>query len=323
MLIEKISPYWQTLIERLEGALTMHLSSHQSSLDALKRQIKFSSQEHTLHSEETCDPLGASCYTIERCLENRLIHQYKNRCLFLATGSCFGHCRYCFRKESDAMQLSFAPNVVIEDLCSYIKENKQLKEVLITGGDPLTTSDSNLANLLHSIREVNSTILIRIATRAPIFAPKRITPNLLSILKNMKPLWVIPHINHPVEVSREFASEARDALHWLIDSGITMQSQTVLLRGINDDVETLSTLFNDLVTIGIKPGYLFQGDMAVGTSHFRLGLDDAIALFKKLQCELSGLSEPTFAVDLPNGGGKVNMLNLTSKQYEMLKQLYI
>ncbi len=326
MLNEKISPYWQTLIERLEGAISLdQKSSHSinSNLKALRGQIIFSEKEAIILKVENVDPLGAKKHLVgENICNGRLVHQYKNRCLFLVTGSCFAHCRYCFRKESDAMRLPFASNEEIDRLCEYIAQNNDIKEVLLTGGDPLSTSDAKIYTLLSKIRSAKSDVIIRLATRAPIFAPERISDEFIRIAKEMKPLWIIPHINHPVEVCNVFAPEARSALERLINSGIPMQSQTVLLRGINDEVKTLSKLFNDLVAIGIKPGYLFQGDLAPGTSHFRLGLDDAIDLYTQLRHELSGLSVPTFAVDLPDGGGKVNLLSLTKEQYALLKELY-
>ncbi len=326
MLTEKISPYWKTLIERLEGALSLPNStskSIESSLNAIRAQIVFSEHENVVLESETSDPLGAECHTISNGLsQNRLVHQYKNRCLFLATGSCFAHCRYCFRRASNALQLPFASGIEIKTLCDYVSKNNDIKEVLITGGDPLSTSDAKLEELLKSLRDTKSDVVIRLATRAPIFAPSRITDEFVSMLQNYKPLWVIPHINHPVEISKDFAIEAHRVLEKCINAGIPMQSQTVLLRGINDSVEDLSMLFNELIILGIKPGYLFQGDMAPGTSHFRLPIDEAIDLYKNLCVELSGLSTPVFAVDLPHGGGKVNMLQLTKRQYLELKNLY-
>ncbi len=326
MFNEKISPYWKSLIERLEGALTLSDNASPTVyeyLNALKIQIEFSQHENSVLRSETQDPLGAACHVVQRnSIKNRLVHQYKNRCLFLATGSCFAHCRYCFRKESEAMQLPFVNEEEITELCNYISMHNEIKEVLITGGDPVTASDKKLANLLEKIRKTKDSVIIRVATRAPIFAPERITSNVLSIFKAMKPLWVIPHINHVVEISKNYAPEARSAIENIINTGIPMQSQTVLLKGVNSDVKTLAELFNELAILGIKPGYLFQGDLAMGTSHFRLKIDNSISLFKALKHELSGISLPNFAVDLPQGQGKVDMMNLTEDQYHFLKALY-
>ncbi len=313
MLNEKISSYWETLLKRLEGAF----------LESIQKQILIHPEESIVLESETSDPLGAKSYIVEKNqLHERLVHQYKNRCLFLATGSCFAHCRYCFRRESDALQLPFASIEEIGSLCDYVSKNENIQEVLVTGGDPLTASDEKLEYLLTSLRNIKNDVVIRLATRAPIFAPSRITDEFVTMLQKYKPLWVIPHINHIAEIHKNYASEARNALEKLINAGIPMQSQTVLLRGVNDSVDVLKDLFNELIILGIKPGYLFQGDMAPGTSHFRLPIDDAIELYKELCTELSGLSTPVFAVDLPNGGGKVNMMNLTYEQYTTLKELY-
>ena len=315
MLAEKISPQWQKIIDRLKKQGT------EKELTAIQRQIQFNCAEHNFLECETPDPLGANYHSVAENTE-RLVHQYKNRCLFILTGKCFAHCRYCFRRESDALQLQFASEVEIDVLCNYIAEHSEIQEVLLTGGDPLTASNAKLEDVLQKLRKTNPNLIIRLATRAPIFAPERITNEFIAMVKNYAPVWVIPHINHYAEISKEFSPESRQALINLRDAGIPMQSQSVLLKNVNDSVEPLAKLFNDLVVLGIKPGYLFQGDLAPGTSHFRLGINAAIELYNQLKPELSGLSLPTFAVDLPNGGGKVNLANITEKQYKTLQLLY-
>ena len=157
------------------------------------------------------------------------------------------------------------------------------------------------------MRKARPNILIRLGTRAPVFAPERFTPELIALLKRFKPLWVIPHINHPAEISERWSPESYKCLYNIVDSGVPAQSQTVLLRGINDSVPVLAELFEKLVKIGVKPGYLFQGDLAKGTGHFRVPLDEGVKLYNALKKELSGLSLPVYAVDLPGGGGKVNI----------------
>ena len=142
--------------------------------------------------------------------------------------------------------------------------------------------------------------------------PERINDKLINLLKKLKPVWVIPHINHPAEISVEYSPETVKALKMFIDAGIPVQSQTVLLKGVNDSVVTLEKLFHELTCIGVKPGYLFQGDLVPGTSHFRVPVKEGVKLYEQLRCELSGLSTPVFAVDLPDGGGKVNLLQLDS-----------
>jgi len=201
-------------------------------------------------------------------------------------------------------------------VCSYLTSHKEIEEILISGGDPLTVSDEVLESLFIRLREARPGILLRLCTRALFFAPERLTPSLISLLQKSKPLWVIPHINHPAEISAASAPESRSAIDTLINAGIPVQSQTVLLSGVNDDVKTLHTLFHDLVCLGVKPGYLFQTDLAQGTSHFRVPLEKAVKLYEELRKDLSGLSTPVFAVDLPGGGGKFNLLQLNNDFYD-------
>ena len=153
---------------------------------------------------------------------------------------------------------------------------------------------------MDGLRTIKEDLLIRLCTRAPIFAPELFTEELLNLLKKTKPLWLIPHINHPAELG----AEQTNALNACIEAGIPIQSQTVLLKGVNDNEKTLIKLFHKLTCMGIKPGYLFQLDPAAGTSHFRVPLKEALELWERVEPKLSGLSRPQFAADLPGGGGK-------------------
>lgn len=348
-MTEQISPHWRTVTERIELASKLAVKHAVSpvlesacgqtqerfffdspqfsplgqALYALQRQVTFSDKENAVLPYESDDPLGSVFYTACRECDknaedknaqhkNRIIHQYKNRCLFITTGHCFARCRYCFRRRSSALDYPFASAAEIDELCTYIKTHSEVREVLLSGGDPLTGFDTQLKALLHALRSSRSDLLIRVCTRAPVFAPERFTPALISLLKAHKPLWLIPHINHAAEFSVRFAPEAYGALSALAENGIPMQSQTVLLRGINDSVDVLADLFDKLTLLGIKPGYLFQGDLAPGTSHFRVPIDEGLQLYEKLRTELSGLSLPVYAVDIPGGGGKFNLLRLES-----------
>ena len=263
---------------------------------ALRCQVFFDEKEMNVSQDENADPLGEANHEVSPIL----IHQYKNRVLLLATGKCFAHCRYCFRKSYTARPKGFITSTELENVISYLKENSCVKEILISGGDPLTASFEELKYLLITLRRAFPSLIFRLCTRSPIFAPSIFSDELLSLLADVKPLWLIPHINH----SCELGTSQRLCLENILKRGIPMQSQTVLLKGINDDVQTLSLLFNNLTMLGIKPGYLFQLDMAFGTSHFRVPLKEALILWENVKNELSGLSTPTFAVDLPSGGGK-------------------
>lgn len=303
-LPNQISKHYQTVLNRL-GAKAASNAEAASFFAALNRQCTFSSAENTTAPCELDDPLGAANYMAAP----RLVHQYKNRCLLLTTSTCFSYCRFCFRRSFAGQGENFISAEELAEVCKYLSEHEELQEILLSGGDPLTASDRALSELFESLRAARPGILIRLCTRAPVFAPERFTPQLLELLKKSKPVWVIPHINHPAEISEQWSPETRECLESIVGSGIPVQSQTVLLRGINDNVEVLARLFNDLVHIGVKPGYLFQGDLAKGTAHFRVPLDKGVKLVKALKKEVSGLSMPVYAVDLPGGGGKVNILN--------------
>lgn len=286
-LRELISPDFSKLIEEVASI---------EEKEALKRQVFFDKQEMEASKGENADPLGEANHTIT----SRLVHQYKNRVLLLTTSICFSHCRYCFRKSYTARPNGFINSAELNSIISYLKENPQIKEILISGGDPLTASFEELEYLLITLRKAFPSLIFRICTRGPIFAPSVFSNELLSLLESVKPLWLIPHINH----SAELGSSQKVCLESILRKGIPIQSQTVLLKEINDDVQTLVDLFNNLTILGIKPGYLFQLDMAFGTSHFRVPLKEALILWEKVKNELSGLSTPTFAVDMPLGGGK-------------------
>ncbi len=313
-MTEQISHHWRSVTERLTAAQGVWA---QHALSALTKQVAPSPDEQTVLPYENADPLGASLYMPAASggkkagtSNERLIHQYKNRCLFLSTGKCFCRCRYCFRRESSVLNYSFASAQDIGFLCDYIAEHTEVRELLVSGGDPLTGTDRQLEALFSTVRSARKDVLIRVCTRAPVFAPERFTPHLKALLKSFKPLWIIPHINHSAEFSPQFSPESYRVLNDLIDCGIPMQSQTVLLRGVNNNIEELVSLFQGLTEIGIKPGYLFQGDLAPGTAHFRVPIDEGIKLYERLRYELSGLSLPVYAVDIPGGGGKFNLLNL-------------
>ncbi len=325
-LPELLSPHLKEIIDRAKK------NGDLESLKSLQKQFMISEKENNVLPCELEDPLGANRYQIT----GRLIHQYKNRVLLLTTGNCFANCRFCFRRCSPAKQKGPLSEKEIEDVCSYLAIHPEIQEILFSGGDCLTFSDYQLNNLIQKVRTAhaeslkavklntsnadllknNDTVfdklLIRICTRSPVFNPSRFTNDLIYLLKKNYPVWVIPHINHPAELY--YSPETVDVFSKFRNAGIPIQSQTVLLRGVNDTVETLASLFHDLTNLGVKPGYLFQGDLVPGTSHFRVSIQKGIQLYEKLRQELSGLSTPVYAVDLPGGGGKINLLQADSDQ---------
>ena len=285
-LPEQITPAFSALIAAAEPAASA----------ALRRQVLSSDDEDMVSEEERSDPLGEARY----CVTPYLVHQYRNRVLLLSTGRCISYCRYCFRREFTARSSDFISDTQIGTVESYLIAHPEVQEILVSGGDPMSGSFGQIQHLLECLRSVRSDLLIRLCTRAPIFAPELFTENIITLLRSVRPLWVIAHINHPAELG----TAQRQALTRCVDSGIPVQTQTVLLRGINDDPAVLAELFHALVCMGVKPGYLFQTDLARGTAHFRVPLEQAALIWKTLRKRLSGLSLPQFAVDLPNGGGK-------------------
>ncbi len=278
---------FQTLIDE---------ASSPASAAALSRQIVPSDEENLFQPGETADPLGEARY----CVTPRLVHQYPNRVLLLTTGACLGYCRYCFRRTFTGRGIDYISGDELSKVRDYLVATPAVQEILVSGGDPLAGTDESLLDLLSGIRRVRPDILIRLCTRANVFAPERFSDFLVSRLRELRPLWVIPHINHPAELGRPQV----ESLTKLVDSGIPIQSQTVLLRDVNDSAATLSELFHRLVCIGVKPGYLFQCDLALGVSSFRVPLEEGMAIWSALRERLSGLSLPEYAVDLPGGGGK-------------------
>lgn len=330
-----VSAYMKKVLARLEAA---EGKQAQEWHRALARQLLPSQEEELILPCELADPLGAGHHQATE----RMVHQYKNRVLVLTTSRCFAHCRYCFRKNLIAQSYADKKHCLepascgglygwpnsqeLKKMCQYLAAHPEVQEILLSGGDPMTAPLERLEEMIQAFRKARPGVLIRLCTRSTVFHPKLFTPQLVEGLRALRPLWVIPHINHPVEISEDYAPESRQALCSLVDAGIPVQSQTVLLRGVNDTVATLSQLFHQLTVLGVKPGYLFQCDMVAGTSHLRLPVEEGIRLYHQLRQELSGLSCPVYGVDLPGGGGKFNLLELDSTlnptQVERLEECY-
>ena len=227
------------------------------------------------------------------------VHRYDNRLLVVTTNRCALHCRYCFRKRNWRRPLFFFSWWM--ELEAYLKNNPQVEDLLISGGDPFLLPLEMLEKLLSLARSVETLKVIRIGTRVPVALPSRVDGELLRVLDGYTPLWICLHVNHP----RELTDEMARAVESLSMVGCSLVSQTVLLRGVNDSRETLAELFMDLLSMGVKPYYLFQCDPAPGTAHFRVSPDEGRDIMKSLWGRVSGLAYPHYAMDLPGGGGKV------------------
>jgi len=230
-----------------------------------------------------------------------LVHKYPDRVLFLVSSECAMYCRFCTRKRMVGTRKMSITDKTIEQGINYIKEHSEIREVLLSGGDPLLLSDDRLDFLLGKLRAIPSVEVIRIGTRVPSVLPMRVTKSLVTILKKYHPLYINTHFNHP----REITPESSRACSMLADGGIPVGCQTVLLRGVNDNAETIKTLMLGLLKIRVKPYYLFQADLTKGVDHFRTPTHKGVDIMKKLYGHISGLAIPTFAIDAPGGKGKI------------------
>jgi lysine 2,3-aminomutase len=233
-----------------------------------------------------------------------LIHRYRDRALVMATTMCSMYCRHCTRKRVAGTREVTISAFRIRQTHDYLVQHPEIKDVIISGGDPLTMDTPTLERLLEAIRSVPSVELIRIGTRTPVVLPMRITSELTTMLKKFQPIWINTHFNHP----QELTPEAIAACGALVDAGIPMGNQTVLLRGVNDDPELMAQLCRGLLRSRVKPYYLFQCDLVRGVEHFRTPLTKGLEIMEYLRGRVSGLAIPTFVVDTPHGGGKVPLL---------------
>lgn len=287
--------YWLELAE--EDYKSCKKNEFGVPIDPILAQALPSPMEQVLSPLEMKDPL----HEHEHGKFPRIIHQYPSRILLRTTGECPMFCRYCFRRSLLPEDRGFMNDEEQENARLYLSEHAEVREVLVSGGDPLTASNEKLEALFSRLRAGRSDVLLRLCTRAPITIPERIDDGLLELLVRFRPLHIVIHTNHPRELSLLF----REKIDLVLKAGIPVRSQTVLLRGINDTTSTLVELFSTLTRIGIDPYYLFQGDLAMGTSHFRVPLSRGLKIYDELRQLLSGLEIPRFAVDAPDGSGKL------------------
>ena len=230
-----------------------------------------------------------------------LVHRYPDRVLFLVTDRCAAYCRYCTRSRlvSNATGYDFHPE--FDRQIEYIAKTPSVRDVLLSGGDPLLFSDEKLEFLLSRLRAIPHVEFLRIGTRIPLFLPQRITPELCSMLKQYHPLFMSVHSNHP----RELTNEVRDALGRLADAGIPLGNQSVLLRGVNDDPVVMKAHLQKLLMCRVRPYYIYQCDLIAGSSHLRASVRKGLEIMQSLRGHTTGYAVPQFVIDAPGGGGKV------------------
>jgi len=230
-----------------------------------------------------------------------IVHRYPDRVLFLVTRMCSMYCRHCTRRRTVGEEDFAITDAEIDIAVDYIAKNKAIRDVLISGGDPLTLSDEKLEKIIQKLRAIDHVEIVRMGTRTPVVLPMRITPELLSMLKKYQPIWMNTHFNHPKEIT----SESAKACQAIVDAGIPLGNQSVLLRGINDNVETMRELLLKLVKIRVRPYYIYQCDLSQGLGHFRTEVEKGIETMRNLTGFISGFAVPKFVIDSPQGGGKI------------------
>ena len=254
-----------------------------------------------MDADSPADPLGED----EDSPVPAIVHRYPDRVLFLVTNQCPIYCRYCTRKRLVGKPEGVVSREELRQGIDYIRDHPEVRDVILSGGDPLMLKDDVLEEVLSGLRAIEHLEIIRIGTRVPSALPQRVTPELCRMLSRFHPLYMNLHFNHP----REITPESSEACRLLADAGIPLGCQTVLMKGVNDDAEVLGTLFKGLLKIRVKPYYLYQADLTRGANHFRTPVDKGIAIMKALQGNISGMAIPHFVIDAPGGGGKIPVLS--------------
>lgn len=265
--------------------------------DPIAKQFVPQVAELTISAVELEDPISDKAFSPVR----GIIHRYPDRCLFTPVHVCPVYCRFCFRREKVGLSAETLTKDELNSAYDYIQNNKQIWEVILSGGDPLVLKANSIKTILNKLCEIDHVEIIRIHTRVPVVAPQRINADMIRALKCDKPVYVVLHANH----HKEFTHDARRACALLIDAGIPLLSQTTLLKNLNDNIEDLSELMRCFIKNRIKPYYLHQGDLAKGTQHFRTTIEKGQELMKQLRGRFSGICQPTYVLDIPGGFGKM------------------
>lgn len=268
--------------------------------DPIKKQAVPDIRELYFAPEEEKDPLHED--SDSPC--TGLTHRYPDRVLFLVTNQCSMYCRHCTRRRFSGQVDTALNKQQIDRSIDYIRSHSEVRDVLISGGDPLTMSDNSLEYILSNLREIPHVEIIRIGTRVPVVMPQRITKDLCNMLKEYHPLWVNVHFNHPNEITEE----SERACEMLLNAGIPLGNQSVLLAGVNDCVHVMRELVRKLVKIRVRPYYIYQCDLSLGLSHLRTSVSKGIEIIEGLQGHTTGFAVPTFVIDAPGGGGKIPIM---------------
>jgi lysine 2,3-aminomutase len=263
----------------------------------IRRQVIPRIEETWDDPDEMSDPCGEDSHMPVP----GLVHRYPDRVLFLVTDRCASYCRYCTRSRVVSGVGEQELHTEFEAAFRYLEKHTEVRDVLLSGGDPLLFSDAKLDALLTRLRSIKHIEFIRLGTRVPIFVPQRITPELCRMLQKHHPLWMSIHTNHP----RELTTEVRDALGLLANHGVPLGNQSVLLRGVNDDATVMKSLLHKLLMCRVRPYYLYQCDLIQGSSHLRTSISEGVEIIEQLRGHTTGYAVPQFVIDGPGGGGKI------------------
>jgi len=288
-----VNPYYFSLIKKVNGPIW------KQCIPSIKEIEDVSGEEDPLNEESTNQ--------VRENVPKLITHRYPDRVLFLVSNKCAMYCRFCTRKRKVGDDRKNPKWEEIQESIEYIKSHEEIRDVLLSGGDPLMLSDATLEKILKNVYEIvhrRKNGIIRIGTRIPCVLPQRITQGLCSMLKKYHPLFINTHFNHPSEIT----DEARKACGILVDAGIPVGNQTVLLKGVNDDVETMKELMQGLVSMRVRPYYLYQCDPVKGANHFRTDIRKGLEIYHGIRGHTSGLCVPTLVIDAPGGGGKIPIL---------------
>lgn len=275
------------------------LSDPSNPADPVRQMLMPHKKELQNMGQQMKDPLGEERHSINE----RLIHRYPDRVLFLVTDMCSVYCRYCTRKRFTGKLSAFVRTTPYEESLEYIRSNKGIREVILSGGDPLTLSTSRLEKVLQDLREIPHIEIIRIGTRMPVVCPMRLDEELVQMMKKYHPIFVMTHFNHPQELSLE----AAEALTLLVNNGFPVMNQMVLLNGVNNHEALVQSLSRRLLSLRVKPYYMFHCDPSEGTEHFQTSIQNSLKIQRELWGRLSGLALPALSLDIPGGGGKVGL----------------
>jgi lysine 2,3-aminomutase len=263
----------------------------------IRRQVVPRIEESVTNPDELTDPCGEDSHMPVP----GLVHRYPDRVLLMVTDRCASYCRYCTRSRVVSGAGEQELSVDLEGAFAYLEKHPEVRDVLLSGGDPLLLSDAKLDSILSRLRKISSIEFVRIGSRIPIFLPQRITPALVAMLRSHHPLFLSIHTNHP----KELTAEVRTGLERLADAGVPLGNQSVLLRGVNDRVEILKELFHKLLLCRVRPYYLYQCDLITGSAHLRTTIREGQEIMEQLRGHTTGYAVPTYVVDGPGGGGKI------------------